>query len=57
MLLPFGIGALLGAGAQAAAKSGRKKKKKPPPPEPDVPATIERLRAVDARLAELRACP
>jgi len=55
VLLPFGVGALLGAGASAAAKGSRKKK--PAPPAPDVPAMIERLRAVDARLAELGACP
>jgi hypothetical protein len=55
VLLPFGIGALLGAGAGAAARSGRKKK--PAPPEPDVPAMIERLHLVDARLAELKGCP
>ena len=54
VLLPFGIGALLGAGAGAAAKAARKKK--PAPPPPDVPAMIERLRAVDARLAELDGC-
>ena len=56
VLLPFGVGALLGVGAQAAAKGSRKKSKKPPPPEPDVPAMIDRLRAIDARLAELQAC-
>jgi hypothetical protein len=54
VLLPFGVGALLGAGASAAAKSGRRKRAAPPPP--DVPAMIERLHAIDARLAGLRAC-
>jgi hypothetical protein len=54
VLLPFGIGALLSAGAGAAARSGRKKKA--PPPEPDVPAMIDRLRAIDARLASLQPC-
>lgn len=54
VLLPFGIGALLSAGARAAARSGRKKT--PAPPPPDVPAMIERLRAVDSRLAALAAC-
>ncbi len=54
VLLPFGVGALLSAGAGAAARSGRKRK--PAPPPPDVPAMIERLRAVDARLAELKGC-
>lgn len=54
VLLPFGIGALLGAGAGAAAKASRKKK--PAPPPPDVPAMIERLRAVDAQLAALEGC-
>lgn len=54
VLLPFGIGALLGAGAGAAARSGRKKK--PPPPPPDVPAMIDRLRAIDARLKALEEC-
>jgi hypothetical protein len=54
VLLPFGIGALLSAGASAAAKKGRRKK--PPPPEPDVPAMIERLHWIDARLAALQGC-
>lgn len=54
VLLPFGIGALLSAGAGAAAKAGRRKR--PAPPPPDVPAMIERLRAIDARLAGLGAC-
>ena len=54
VLLPFGVGALLSAGAGAAARSGRKKK--PAPPPPDVPAMIDRLRAIDARLAELKGC-
>jgi hypothetical protein len=54
VLLPFGIGALLGAGAGAAAKAARKKK--PAPPPPDVPAMIERLRILDARLAALEGC-
>lgn len=54
VLLPFGVGALLSAGAGAAARSGRKKK--PAPPPPDVPAMIERLRAIDARLAGLKGC-
>jgi hypothetical protein len=55
VLLPFGIGALVGAGASAAAKSGRRKK--PAPPEPDVPAMIDRMDAIDARLAALAGCP
>jgi hypothetical protein len=54
VLLPFGVGALLSAGAGAAAKATRKKR--PPPPPPDVPAMIERLRAIDARLAGLEGC-
>lgn len=54
VLLPFGIGALLSAGAGAAARSARKKV--PAPPPPDVPAMIERLRAIDARLADLPGC-
>lgn len=54
VLLPFGIGALLSAGAGAAARSGRKRK--PAPPPPDVPAMIDRLRAIDARLAALAGC-
>jgi hypothetical protein len=54
VLLPFGVGALLGAGAGAAARSGRRKRPEPPPP--DVPAMIERLRAIDARLAGLEGC-
>jgi hypothetical protein len=54
VLLPFGVGALLGAGAGAAAKASRRKK--PAPPTPDVPAMIERLRIIDARLAALGAC-
>lgn len=54
VLLPFGIGALLGAGARAAAKGSRKKK--PAPPQPDVPAMIARVNAIDARLALLAAC-
>ena len=54
VLLPFGVGALLGAGAGAAARSGRKRK--PAPPPPDVPAMIERLRVLDSRLAGLNAC-
>jgi hypothetical protein len=54
VLLPFGIGALIGAGAGAAARSGRKKR--PAPPPPDVPAMIERMRIIDARLGELKAC-
>ncbi|HEX6376740.1 MAG TPA: hypothetical protein VFZ91_13590 [Allosphingosinicella sp.] len=55
VLLPFGVGALLGAGASAAAKGGRKKRK-PAPPEPDVPAMIDRLHAIDARLLALSGC-
>lgn len=54
VLLPFGVGALLGAGASAAARKGRRKK--PAAPEPDVPAMIDRLHAVDARLVALREC-
>lgn len=54
VLLPFGVGALLSAGAGAAARSGRRKR--PAPPPPDVPAMIDRLRAIDARLAELGGC-
>jgi hypothetical protein len=54
VLLPFGVGALLSAGAGAAAKSGRRKK--PAPPAPDVPAMIERLHAIDSRLVELEGC-
>jgi hypothetical protein len=54
VLLPFGVGALLGAGAKAAARSGRKKRAAPPPP--DVPAMIDRLRTLDARLAALAGC-
>jgi hypothetical protein len=54
VLLPFGIGALLSAGAGAAARSGRKKK--PAPPPPDVPAMIDRLHMIDARLAALKGC-
>jgi hypothetical protein len=55
VLLPFGIGALLSAGAGAAAKASRKKKR-PAPPPPDVPAMIERLRVIDARLGALKGC-
>jgi hypothetical protein len=55
VLLPFGVGALLGAGARAAAKGGRRKRK-PAPPQPDVPAMIERANAIDARLEQLAAC-
>jgi hypothetical protein len=54
VLLPFGIGALVGAGAGAAAKATRRKR--PEPPGPDVPAMIERLRAIDSRLAALAGC-
>lgn len=54
VLLPFGIGALLSAGAGAAARSGRKPK--PAPPPADVPAMVERLRWIDARLAGLKGC-
>lgn len=54
VLLPFGVGALLSAGAGAAARSGRRKKVAPPPP--DVPAMIERMRIIDARLAGLEGC-
>ena len=54
VLLPFGVGALLGAGASAAAKS--KRRKQPAPPPPDVPALIERLRLAEARLGELQGC-
>jgi hypothetical protein len=54
VLLPFGVGALLSAGAGAAARSGRKRK--PAPPAPDVPAMIERLHAIDARLGALKDC-
>jgi hypothetical protein len=54
VLLPFGVGALLSAGAGAAARSGRRRR--PAPPPPDVPAMIERLRAIDARLAGPGGC-
>lgn len=54
VLLPFGIGALLSAGAGAAARSGRKKR--PAPPPPDVPAMIERIRIIDSRLGALEGC-
>lgn len=54
VLLPFGIGALVGAGARAAAKGSRKKA--PARPRPDVPAMIERVNAIDARLARIEAC-
>jgi hypothetical protein len=54
VLLPFGVGALLGVGAKAAAKSGRKLK--PAPPAPDVRAMIERLDSIDVRLAALAGC-
>jgi hypothetical protein len=56
VLLPFGVGALVGAGARAAAKGGRKKNKKPAVPEPDVPAMIERVNAIDSRLEQLAGC-
>lgn len=55
VLLPFGVGALLGAGASAAEKSGRRKK--PAPAGPDVAGMIDRLGAIDARLAALAGCP
>ena len=54
VLLPFGVGALLSAGAGAAAKASRKKR--PAPPPPDVPAMVERIRILDARLAALEGC-
>jgi hypothetical protein len=54
VLLPFGIGALLSAGAGAAARSGRKREAQP---GPNVEAMIERQRWLDARLAQLRDCP
>jgi hypothetical protein len=54
VLLPFGVGALLGVGAKAAARSGRKRK--PAAAGPDVPAMIERLDSIDARLAALAGC-
>lgn len=54
VLLPFGVGALLSAGAGAAARSGRKKR--PAAPPPDVPAMIERIQAIDVRLKALEAC-
>ena len=54
VLLPFGVGALLSAGAGAAAKSGRKKR--PAEAPPDVPAMIDRLHAIDSRLAGLEGC-
>jgi hypothetical protein len=54
VFLPFGVGALLSAGAGAAARSGRRKRPEPPPP--DVPAMVERMRTIDARLAALGGC-
>ncbi len=54
VILPFGIGALLGAGAKAAASGGRKKR--PAAPAADVPAMVDRLGIIEARLAELAAC-
>ncbi|MFL6846125.1 MAG: hypothetical protein ACJ8ER_14730 [Allosphingosinicella sp.] len=54
VLLPFGIGALLSAGARAAARSGKKREAQP---GPNVEAMIERQRWLDARLAQLQACP
>jgi hypothetical protein len=55
VLLPFGVGALLGLGAKAAARSGRGKR--PAAAQPDVPAMVERLRVIDGRLALLAGCP
>jgi hypothetical protein len=54
VLLPFGVGALAGAGARAAARSGRKRK--PAPAGPDGAAMVARVQAIDARLAELKGC-
>jgi hypothetical protein len=53
VLLPFGVGALLGAGAKAAAGGPRKRRAAP---EADVPAMIAREGEIDARLAQLGAC-
>jgi hypothetical protein len=57
ILLPFGVGALLSAGASAAIKSGKKKGAKPAPPGPDVEGMLEREREIGQRLDELKACP
>ena len=60
LLLPFGIGMAANAAGAAASKSGKKKKKgsaRAPQPEPDVPALVDRQRAVEARLRELGKIP
>jgi hypothetical protein len=53
VLLPFGVGALLGAGVKAAAGGPGKRR---PAPEADVPGMMAREGAIDGRLAELGAC-
>jgi hypothetical protein len=55
VLLPFGIGALVSAGASAVGGKG-KKTQTPVEPEADVPALIARQQAIEARLAELSTC-
>ena len=62
VFLPFGLGIAVNAAAALATKAGGKKKNAeaapPPSPEPDVPALIARVNAVEARLAELKSlCP
>jgi len=51
ILLPFGIGALLGAGLGMTGK----KKRGAAEPAPDVPAMIEAQAAIEERLAEIEA--
>ena len=56
VFLPFGLGIAVNAAAALASKAGGKRKKAQalPTPEPDVPALIGRVNAIEARLAELR---
>jgi hypothetical protein len=56
ILLPFGVGALLSAGASAAIRSGKKKGANPTPPGPDVEGMLDREREIGDRLDALKAC-
>ena len=56
VFLPFGLGIAVNAATALAAKAGDKQKKarSAPPPEPDVPALIARVNAIEVRLVELK---
>ena len=55
VFLPFGLGIAVNAATAIASKAeGKRKKADAAPPEPDVPALIARVNAVESRLTQLK---